>query len=513
MNHNNYEQIIRQFEKARSRRREWDILLDDAYRYALPNHDPRSFDSKGKQRDIEVYDNTAVEAVQMRKAKLHGQLFPPFQEWMEFKIDSLIFDKLYPEEQGQINDYLALIKENFHNAITKSNFHIEIDPALGDACISTGALLIHANTENNPLRFESVPIAQIIPEETADGYLKNVYREWKMPLQEILDRWPDAQLSKEILQDKMNNSEQDYTVVEAWLNVNHDGPYYDGACHYMAFINDFMIQNTEIKPFVERVYDICPIIVFRIDKAPGEWMGRGPVLNILGDIKTLNKAVELVLKNATIAVTGIWLADDDGVLNPSNIRLIPGAIIPKAVGSNGLTPLQSPAKFDISQLIITDLQEKIRKAIAGSNLPDLKSGIRTALEIDLRAHEQEQLELPTSLRLLSELEQPLALRVLAILSSPAMAGSPYYVGSMRINQELIKPRPISPLVKLQKRADAARAFQAYQQANIQFADLIPQLVDRSEYLYTYLKDSGFPIELLRSPKNFDMADASIPNIL
>lgn len=70
--------------------------------------------------------------------------------------------------------------------------------------------------------------------------------------------------------------------------------------------------------------------------------GRSPVMKALPDIKTANKVVELILKNASISVTGIWQADDDGVLNPANVRLVPGAIIPKAVGSKGLTLKRAP---------------------------------------------------------------------------------------------------------------------------------------------------------------------------
>ena len=46
------------------------------------------------------------------------------------------------------------------------------------------------------------------------------------------------------------------------------------------------------------------------------------------DIKTLNKTLELLLKNASLAISGIYTAADDGVLNPNNIRITPGAIIP-----------------------------------------------------------------------------------------------------------------------------------------------------------------------------------------
>ncbi|KAF0139564.1 MAG: hypothetical protein FD153_917 [Rhodospirillaceae bacterium] len=70
-----------------------------------------------------------------------------------------------------------------------------------------------------------------------------------------------------------------------------------------------------------------------------------------------------MLKNATIAVTGIWQVNDDDVLNPANIKLVPGTIIPKAVGSAGLTPLEAPGRFDISQLVLTGLNTRINHDI------------------------------------------------------------------------------------------------------------------------------------------------------
>ena len=43
-----------------------------------------------------------------------------------------------------------------------------------------------------------------------------------------------------------------------------------------------------------------PFINFRWQKAPSETYGRSPVMKALPDIKTLNKVVELMLKNASI---------------------------------------------------------------------------------------------------------------------------------------------------------------------------------------------------------------------
>jgi hypothetical protein len=134
-------------------------------------------------------------------------------------------------------------------------------------------------------------------------------------------------------------------------------------------------------------FAVSPFINFRWLKAPGEVYGRSPVMKALPDIKTANKVVELVLKNASIAVTGIWQADDDGVINPATIKLVPGTIIPKAVGSAGLTPLETPGRFDVSELVLDQLRERIRKALFVDQLGQVNGPRMTATEVLERSAE------------------------------------------------------------------------------------------------------------------------------
>jgi hypothetical protein len=140
------------------------------------------------------------------------------------------------------------------------------------------------------------------------------------------------------------------------------------------------------------------------------------VMSALPDIKTANKVVELILKNASIAVTGIWLADDDGVLNPANIRLVPGSIIPKAVGSSGLTPLQAPGRFDVSNLVLEDLRARIRHTLLVDRLGPVGGPRMTATEVVERSVETARLLGAIYGRLQTELTNPLLSRAIAILS-------------------------------------------------------------------------------------------------
>jgi hypothetical protein len=163
-------------------------------------------------------------------------------------------------------------------------------------------------------------------------------------------------------------------------------------------------------------FDTNPYLIFRWNICSGELYGRSPVLRALPDIKTANKVVELVLKNATIAVSGIWQADDDGVINLQNINLTPGSIIPKAVGSSGLTPLSSGANFDVSQLILSDLRDRIRHTLLADRLGLLSDRDMTATEVLARNADMMRVLGATYGRLLHEFIRPLCERGLQILS-------------------------------------------------------------------------------------------------
>ena len=129
-------------------------------------------------------------------------------------------------------------------------------------------------------------------------------------------------------------------------------------------------------------------------KVAGEIYGRGLLLTALPDIKTLNKTKELLLKNATLSVMPVFTAQDDGVLNPHTVKIVPGAIIPVARngGSQGesLRPLPRAGDFNVSQLIINDLRMSIKQILLDESLPPDNMSARSATEIVERMKELSQ---------------------------------------------------------------------------------------------------------------------------
>ena len=257
------------------------------------------------------------------------------------------------------------------------------------------------------------------------------------------------------------------SVIEAVIS-NQNGGY-----DYIAFVEkdtDNIFGKDEHFILKEGFFETSPFITFRWLKVPGEVYGRSPVMKALPDIKTTNKVVELILKNATIAVTGIWQAEDDGVLNPANIRLVPGTIIPKAVGSKGLTPLQAGGDFDVSQLILNDLRARIRHALLNDKLGVVQSTKMTATEVLERSEEMIRILGATYGRLQSELLTPLIERAFNILKRRAEIPDLYLDGYL---MNIVYETPISDLQLKRQANDALTFVQSLSQMKIdalQFLD-------------------------------------------
>ena len=232
-----------------------------------------------------------------------------------------------------------------------------------------------------------------------------------------------------------------------------------------------------------------PYIAFRWQKAAGEHYGRSPVMKALPDIKTANKVVELILKNASIAVTGMWQADDDGVLNPDNIKLEPGTIIAKAVGSEGLKPLEMPGRFDISQLVLEDLRKRIRSAMMVDRLSQPLSNNMTATEILERSSDNAMLMAAIYGRLQAELLNPLLERAIDVLIQRGEI--PFF----DIDHTHVVLETKSPVANIQIQRKLRNLLDWLDAAQKLGSDTVAQL-DKRKLLVSIANDLGIPSDML-----------------
>lgn len=399
------ETLRRRYESAKARRGQWESLWQDAYEYALPQR--QGFGSvirPGENRMERLYDGTALDAVEQLAASLLGNLMPPWTQWFGLKPGP---DLSGPQAEA-LSPVLEKAARTIQSHLDRSNFVVEIHQCFLDLIVGGTACLYVEEADPgsfSAFKFTAIPLNQIVLEEGGDGYLNAAFREIKLTFVQLKGRYHGAQLPDRVMRDGEKDPQLRFSVLESIVPDDH------------KYVTTAMLLDAGNSPvLLKRTKSVeSPILSFRWLKSPGETYGRSPVMKALPDIKTANKVVELILKNASIAVTGIWQADDDGVLNPANIELKPGSIIPKAVGSQGLKPLEMPGRFDISQLVLSDLRARINHALLADKLVPVTSRRMTATEVLERSAEMALLLGATYGRLQTELMTPLIQRTYAIM--------------------------------------------------------------------------------------------------
>jgi hypothetical protein len=238
-----------------------------------------------------------------------------------------------------------------------------------------------------------------------------------------------------------------------------------------------------------------PWVTGRYSKVSGEIRGRGPALQALPDVRSLNKAKEFVLQKAAIDLAGMYTATDDGVTNPYNLVISPGIVIP--VGSNNssnpsIQRLDTGSNLQLAQFQINDMQMAIKRALF-NDLRDPSGAVRSATEVAIESRELAKRIGSAFGRLQTEVLIPIIKRVAAILTRRGI------ISPIQLDGRDIEIKFLSPLAKAQDGEDILSVQQAVafvlQTAGPDQAKIGFKLEDFGTWV---AGKTGVPAELIRS---------------
>jgi hypothetical protein len=308
-------------------------------------------------------------------------------------------------------------------------------------------MMVQPGDDINPLNFIPVPQFLVSFEEGANGQVDNVYRRMRLKGESIMRQWPDAVIPDDLQKKIDQKPTEDLEFIEATVLDQKRGDF----CYHV-------IHKESKTELVYRRMEESPWIVSRYAKVAGEIYGRGPLITALPDIKTLNKTLELLLKNASLAIAGVYTAADDGVLNPNTVKIIPGAIIP--VARNGgpqgesLKPLPRAGDFNVSQIIMNDLRLSIKRILLDESLPPDNMSARSATEVVERMKELSQNLGSAFGRLINETMIPLVTKILRVMDQRGLIDLP-----LKVNGLEIKVSAVAPLAMAQSMEDVQNVLQ------------------------------------------------------
>jgi hypothetical protein len=342
----------------------WASLHEACYFYAIPNRNRfwRPKEQQGEAKGTRVYDTTAIEATKTFVSKLHTAMTPPQTQWGFLTIDPE-FDEdeagiSRDDAQRLLNDYMRKLFDYIHD----SNFDVVINECYFDLSVGTSCLVINQYTDEQPLLFTSIPMDKLAIEEAMTGKIESWYRNWEdVKANEITIRWSKAVLPQELIREIKNNP--DYTIKKVYEGVMYN-PQRDKKYQYVVCSDNDIFYTED--------FEVNPGIVWRFQKTNADTYGRGPVMDALPSIISLNELARIELAAANLNTFKPYMAFNDATFNPNTFKLQPMTIIPIApLGSSGqppLIPLPDTSNPQFSQLTIQDLRMQIRSLLFADSL-------------------------------------------------------------------------------------------------------------------------------------------------
>ena len=413
---------------------------------------------------------------------MQSGIVPNFARWADFVSGS----EVDPQEREQVDNQLDEVTNYVFEVLQNSNFSQEVHESFMDLAVGTGILCVEEGDSLNPINFSAIPLPHVVLDTGPADRIDHVFRERKkVKFDHLPLMFPNSTFDSKVTSQMGSNRE---TTVLELVCRNYTQPNVEAYYHYaICLTTETILHSREMSGVGSN-----PFICFRWSKCAGEVYGRGPLINALSSIKTTNLTIQLILENAQMSISGIYQMEDDGVINPDTINLVPGTIIPKAMGSAGLQPIQAAGRFDVAQLVLGDLRLNIKRALYNDMLGNPDKTPATATEIAERMADLSRRMGASFGRLQAELVQPLLQRVVYILKKQGRIEIP------TVNGREIKVRSVSPLAQAQSNQDISVVSRFLEMIGNGFGPEMLQLLIDGEQTAIYLaKKFGVPESLIR----------------
>ncbi|MCH9730681.1 MAG: head-tail connector protein [Actinomycetia bacterium] len=491
--------VIKRAEAAWADKSNWDDHIRELYRYGLPQRDRYEHETPGENRTDFVFDSTAPRGVKKFAGRVVSDMFPAGREWAQMEPGPGIpkENRQQAREDLQTNNELAF--DILHNA---TNFNTAVGEWAMDLVTGTAGMLAQKGPNiDEPMVFQAVPILSLALDEGPSGSVAGVFRKPRVKHRNLKGEWPDAKIDDELK--KATHDEPEKHIEGLW------------ECTYLDLEENVWRYELYLKKghkkLVERTMKSNPWIVVRLNKAAKEVNGRGPLMDVLADVKTINKLVELLLRNTALAVSGVYTGVDDGVLNPDTVRITPGSVI--SVSRNqghpqgaSLVPLERPGDINLGELQHERLSMSIKAALLDQGLPPMQGGIRSATEIIERMKELAQDIGAQFGRLVTEGMVPIMQRVIDILSEWGLMD----MQGVKIGGAGVKLVVTGPLAQLQNLDEVERIVQTLQLAySLVGREITMREIKVEEVVGRIAEKLGFPADLMRDEKEKKAIDQTM----
>ena len=401
---------LQRYQDAVSRRTRYNSIMQEAGQYAWPQAQDmvrNANQTEGLQRTITLYDSTALMAAYKMTSGIFSYLMPVGTRWFEFVARDFDLNQ-DPTMQTWLSTATALA----HQEIWRSNFQREMFVTIRSMNVF-GTGVISVQKIRGEVVFKNHHIGYMFFDDNSRGEIDTIYRQMFYTARQAGQMFGRKNLCKgpqKALDANKPDEKFEFVHVVA-PNVDFDPSRIGADVKRIKSVYICIEDRAIVK---EGGFDSLPYLVARFSLAPQEIMGRSPAIELLPEIKMLNRMKKTFIEASEKAVNPPLIVEDDGVVGQPVTG--PNGMIYMRAGAMIPTPLKTGTNVALNAEIILQQQELVKEGFFNDLFQALaRHRNMTATEVVERVEEKIVHLAPAVTSLQKEIFSPLILRVLNLL--------------------------------------------------------------------------------------------------
>lgn len=465
--------ILRQLSAKKGQRQHHEPIWGECFDFSFPErgnglNGSAMMVQDGQSKKNRILDDTAADSARILASNLVGGTTPANSIWFGMDANTgTDSDSPNDDESRWLGNAAQTIFANIHQA----NFDAAAYECAIDMTAAGWFVLYIDEAKEGGYHFEQWPLGQCyISSSKLGGLVDTIYREVDMTVEQVVEEYGLNKVSNHVADAYRAEKYDDVVkVVHAIFprRMHAVGAKFAKNLPFASVHIEVSTQHT----LRESGYHEFPCAVPRWMLVSGSPYPTGPMAQALGSIRTINDIKALEMANLDMATAGMWIAEDDGVLNPRTVKVGPRKII-VANSVDSMKPLTPGSNFTVAFTAEDRLQASIRKTMLADQLQPQDGPAMTATEVHARVNLIRQLLGPIYGRLQAEYLQPMIERCFGIAYRAGVLGQ----APQSLQGRSFTIKYISPLARSQKLEEVS-AIDQYIQGAIAVAEINPEIMD------------------------------------
>ena len=364
-------QLLKRFQEAKKKREQYVPIWQEVANYVLPYRGgfydvaPNSGAITTFDRNAEIYDDTAPNALIKAASALYSYTANPATQWFNFELVQLPAKKKSNitltelQNNTEVRSYLQTL-----GRITCMHLNEHLSSPYHGFCqellaFSTSAFLILEDFTDKFINIQPVSARDLYVLNDVHGGVGEVYRTVILTNEQAIAQFGNG-VGQEIIKDAQENPLKE----RVFIHIVKPRPAYDESKKDVLNmpIASYWVDYQSKRLVHESGYEEFPYAVGRLNVPAGYVYGFSPAMNVRHTIKSLNKLIKQQLSAGDLALNPAMNVPIDTYINPLSMK--PAALNYHEMDAARVAePMHTIGNFQINLETIKDSREQVRQGM------------------------------------------------------------------------------------------------------------------------------------------------------